>query len=499
MKKLCFLLALCLLLAGCGKPQPPKSPDCSAGHTDQNNDDLCDVCSQLMLVRFDIYAVNDLHGRLADTDFQPGVDELSTYLKQAQQSGNTILLSTGDMWQGTAEARLTGGFLITEWMNEMGFAAMTLGGHEYDWGEEQIRKNKELAQFPFLGINVYSRETDTRVDYCQSSLVIEQNGVQVGMIGAMGDCQAPEGVYFKTGSELTALVKAEAEKLRKEGADFIIYTIHDGYDQTTTDTQALAVTQQDIASYYDTTLSDGYVDLVFEADSHYWYLLTDQHGISHLQAGGNNQGISHVTVMINQANGNFTLLTTELVSTGKYSYMEKDPMVDRLMEKYADEIAPAQTVLGTNNQYRNNKALGQLVANLYCQAGMEKWGQEYDLVLGGGYIFCRSPGFMNAGPVTYGDLYSLLPFDNQIMLCSIQGKDLISRFLENDHYAYHIKTTEYGEGIREQIDPDGTYYVVTDSYSANYAYNHMTVIDVYHDTVFARDLLAAHIAAGEMQ
>ena len=155
--------------------------------------------------------------------------------------------------------------------------------------------------------------------------------------------------------------------------------------------------------------------------------------------------------------------------------------------------------LGINGQYRNNYALSELVAQLYCQKGVEKWGKEYDIVLGGGYISCRSPGYLNPGEVTYSQLQSLLPFDNAITLCSIRGSDLVSKFLETDNSAYHIKTTDYGKSIRQKIDPNATYYVVTDSYTADYAYNHMTVIDIYDEETFARDLVAAYIAAGSLE
>lgn len=481
MKKLCFLLILTILLAGCSSQNSQPS-------------------NQATMVSFDIYAINDLHGKFLDTHQQPGLDELSTYLKQSE---NTILLSTGDMWQGTSESNLTHGFLITDWMNRMDFTAMTLGGHEFDWGEEWVRKNDALAEFPFLGINVYSRETDERVDYCQSSLMVDKDGVQIGIIGAIGDCyysissQYTEDIYFKTGPQLTELVKAESEKLRSQGADFIIYTIHDGYDQT--DDEPISVGHQELKSYYDTSLSDGFVDLVFEADSHYWYTLVDEHGVYHLQAGGNNQGIAHARVMIDSANGNSYVLISELVPNSQYADLQADPLVEQLKEKYAQQIAPSQKILGINGQYRNSRHICQLVADLYCAKGVEKWGAEYDIVLGGGYMSCRSPGYLLTGEVTYSQLYSLLPFDNPIMLCSIKGRDLLSKFLETDHYAYYIKTTAYGEGIQDAIDPNGTYYVVTDSYSAYYSYNNMTVIDVLDETTFARDLLAAYITQGGLE
>ena len=283
MKKLCVILALLLLLAGCGKAPEITQPQ-----------DTITTDTGARMVSFDIYAINDLHGRLTDTDQQPGVDELSTYLKQQ----NGILLATGDMWQGTSESNLTNGLITTEWMNRMGFATMTLGGHEFDWGEEWVRKNGLLAEFPLLGINVYDRNTDQQVDYCQSSLMVETEGVQIGIIGAIGDCydsissENTKDIYFKTGAELTALVKAESQRLRDQGADFIVYTLHDGYNKTTSDTSAMTVGAQELESYYDTSLSDGYVDLVFEADSHYWYVLVDQHGVYHLQGGANKDGLA---------------------------------------------------------------------------------------------------------------------------------------------------------------------------------------------------------------
>ena len=480
MKKLCLLLALVLLLAGCGKADspPPKGK----------------------LVSFDVFAINDLHGRMADTQDQPGLDELSAYLKK--QSKNTLLLSTGDMWQGTSESNLTNGMIITEWMNRMDFTAMTLGGHEFDWGEDWLCRNEALAQFPFLGINVYSRRTDERVDYCQSSLVVDIDGAQIGIIGAIGDCYSSisaehtRDIYFKTGDELTQLVKEESEKLRRQGADFIIFTIHEGYDRSTSDTQAVAISDRELKSYYDPVLSDGYVDLVFEADSHYWYVLQDGYGVYHLQAGGNNDGLSHARVMIDTAKGTSTVLTAELIPDSTYKYMKGDPVVEELLDKYADQIGSATENLGTNGQYRSGADICQLVADLYCAKGLEKWGSEYDIVLGGGFISCRSPGYLNAGQVSYSDLLSLLPFDNQITLCSIRGQDLVRKFLETNHKSYYIKTTAYGDSIRNSIDPNATYYVVTDSYSAYYSYNNMTVIDTYADDIFARDLLADHITRG---
>lgn len=488
MKKLCLLIVVFVLLTGCVQKA-----------TQGNNS------SDNRFVSLDVFAINDMHGKIADTDAQPGVDELSTYLKQAKKSRNTVVLSSGDMWQGAAESNLTGGFIVTEWMNEMNFSAMTLGGHEFDWGEAQIRENQKLAEFPFLAINIYSKKTNDRVDYCKASVMLDIDGAKIGIIGAIGNCyysissENTEDIFFKTGDELTELVKQESKKLRNQGADFIIYCIHDGYNQNNFDANAMNIDDEKLKDYYDVSLSDGYVDLVFEGDTHYTYTLKDRHGVYHLQAGGNNSGISYAGIMIDKTGADTTVFAAKAIGCSEYRYLADDPIAERLLKKYDAQIDPANKNLGVNGQYRGKDFICQTVADLYCEKGVEKWGDKYDIVLAGGYMSCRSPGYLSAGEVTYSQLVSLLPFDNEITLCSIKGRDLINRFLENEHYAYYIKTTKYGESIKENINPAATYYVVTDTYTANYAYNNMTVIDTYAADVFARDLLAEFIANGALE
>ena len=488
-----LLLALVLLLSACAGAT--SSGDCS--HADANDDNLCDRCSRSLLVVYDFYAINDLHGKLDDADGQPGVDELTTYLKNARTANpNSIFLSTGDMWQGSYESNMTGGLIMTEWMNDLGFASMTLGNHEYDWGSDAIRENAAIADFPMLAINIYDRETNQRVDYCQASTVVDKGGLQIGIIGAMGDCYSSiatdksADVYFKTGRELTKLVKAEADRLRSQGVDFIIYSIHDGYDRS----QSGAVGSSQLSSYYDTSLSDGYVDLVFEGHTHQGYRLIDDRGVYHLQNRGDNKGgISHARVLINSVTGSYTVRDAQLVSTGKYSDLDDDPIVDTLLDKYAEQIAPAYKVVGFNPRYMDSSQLGQLIADCYYRLGVKEWGDEYDIILGGGLVSVRSPYNLPAGNVTYGMLQTLVPFDNVLTLCSVRGSDLISKFLETTNSKYYICTADY-----DTIDPTATYYLVTDTYTAYYAPNRMTVIEEYLPDVFARDLLADYFAGDDI-
>ena len=516
---LAIMLLLTLLLSGCqattntdpavtttpvsGGEQAEGIPSCT--HSDGNSDLVCDSCGSSVLVTFEVYSVNDLHGKLVDGDNQPGVDELTTFIKHRRaENENLLLLSAGDMWQGSAESNLTKGNLTTEWMNDIGFDAMVMGNHEYDWGGEFVSANAELAEFPFLAINIYDRASDTRLSYCDPSTIIDRNGVQIGIIGAIGDCYSSiasdkvQDVYFKTGDELTKLVMKESEALRAQGADFIIYAIHDGFENGSSGIKN--VYGDALSYYYDTSLSDGYVDLVFEAHTHQHYLLQDEYDVYHLQGGGENRrGLSYVELTFNTVTGECTKIVPDHIDTDIYSSMDDDPIINDLLDKYSAQVNQGARIVGYNARQRSSGEMQQLVADLYYDVGTEAWGEQYDIVLGGGFISVRSPYNLAAGEVSYGAVQTLFPFDNQLHLCSIKGRDLKEKFFETDNDRYFIAYGQYGEQVRRNIDPNATYYIVVDSYTSSYRYNNLTVVAEYAPDIFARDLLCDYIATGAFE
>lgn len=470
-------------------------------HVDSNEDDECDTCFESVVVVIDFYVVNDLHGKFCDTDTQPGVDELGTYFKTRYDvDDNVVILSSGDMWQGTAESNLTGGLLVTEWMNAMDFVSMTLGNHEYDWGEDVIRENYAVAEFPFLAINIYDKSTGKLADYCTPSIMIERDGIQIGIIGAIGDCYSSissdmsAGVEFKVGSALTALVKAESDRLRAAGADLIVYSLHDGYGRGNSSEGVISPSK--LSSYYDSSLSNGYVDVCFESHTHQSYVYYDAYRVYHVQGGGENSGISHVEMSINLVTGKKTTNTAEVVRNSVYSQYEDDADTEAIEDKYAETIEKANDVLGIVSTKQPSSVVEDIVSELYLEVGLDRWDDEYDIVLGGGFIQTRSPYDLASGEVTYADVLSILPFDNRLVLCSVKGSKLKSQFLETTNSDYHITCSDYGNSIRNNISSSATYYVVVDTYTAFYSYNGLTIVDWYDDGVYARDLLAEEIKSG---
>jgi 2',3'-cyclic-nucleotide 2'-phosphodiesterase (5'-nucleotidase family) len=236
---------------------------------------------------------------------------------------------------------------------------------------------------------------------------------------------------------------------------------------------------------------------VFEGHTHQGYRLQDEHGVYHLQnRGDNNGGISHAEVAINSVTLESSVDKVELIANSHYQHLDDDPIVNQLLKKFEEQISPANKVLGYNSSYRNSNYLQQVIADLYYQLGVKEWGDKYDIALGGGFMSIRSPYKLASGDVTYADLQALFPFDNQLTLCAVKGRDLKNKFFETKNDRYYISYGDYGKNIKNNIDPTATYYIVVDTYTADYAYNNLTILERYDPNVFARDLLADYIKNG---
>ena len=446
------------------------------------------------IVSLELFALNDMHGNVEDSSNGLGIAKTSTLLKTYPDTlDDTLYISQGDMWQGSAPSNLTHGLLVNDWMNQLNFTSMTVGNHEFDWSTSYVKTNAGLAEFPYLGINVYSHETDQRVDYLDPSVIVNKNGVKVGIIGAIGDCYGSiaasmvQDIYFKVGEDLTNLVKQEATRLRnEEGCDMIIYSLHEGSESTSS-----------LDTPYDTSLSNGYVDLVLEGHTHKNYVLQDSYGVYHIQSAGYNKSINYIKVDVNTTKNTCSVVKTKSIYTNDYkNSLSDDTAALALFTKYEDQISGANEVLGYNSSYRSDAYLEQLVADLYLQYGLSKWGSTYNIYLGGGYIKTRSPYSLSRGDVTYADLLKLFPFNNDLQLCSISGYNLNYKFVNTFSEDYYIKLSSYGEA-NTSINFSATYYVVVDNYTSDYTSNGLTVIENYTaEEFYARDMLAEYIRNG---
>lgn len=193
-----------------------------------------------------IIGTNDFHGTLAAAPRQ------ATMVRQLEAGHpGSVLLGVGDdhHWTGY-EDDFTGGQFALKSLVQMGMAASAVGNHEFDNGFPELQRlinggcdprigcldldgsgTREPwpgTSFPYLGANV--RYSDTGEPALPGSVVLNVNGVRVGVIGTVTTSTQP-GIGRDLGLTFTDPADAtneEAAKLTAEGVKVIVALVHEG-------------------------------------------------------------------------------------------------------------------------------------------------------------------------------------------------------------------------------------------------------------------------------
>lgn len=187
--------------------------------------------------------VNDFHGRLVpfleksldSATAIGGAAYLAEMIRRERDAGpqSTLLLSAGDMFQGMAISNVFKGRPVIEFMNAVGFEAMAVGNHEFDWGRDTLNNLIASAAFPFLAANV--TDTDgTPLRGTRPYILLDKSGVKVAVIGIT----TVETPYSTNPTNVAGLVFRKPEKVlpglirkvRRQGAKLVIVLSHQGLD-----------------------------------------------------------------------------------------------------------------------------------------------------------------------------------------------------------------------------------------------------------------------------
>lgn len=134
-----------------------------------------------------ILHINDIHAHLSPSDQGlGGFAYLATAIRRERANcPECILLSAGDLVQGTPVSTIFHGLPVFEVANLLGFDAATLGNHDFDYGWMQARKFIETANYPMVSANVVG--ADNRLFAPQPYVVLNVNHLRVAVIGALTD------------------------------------------------------------------------------------------------------------------------------------------------------------------------------------------------------------------------------------------------------------------------------------------------------------------------
>ena len=406
--------------------------------------------------RVSIVGLTDFHGQLDSSTlstFEPGISpvinspvggasQLATMFDEeaAALPGQSLLLASGDnVGASPANSGLLQDMPAIDVENAWGLQATSLGNHEFDYGVTRLQQHIARASFPFLATNVIDDNTGKLPDYLQPSKVFDVNGIRVGVIGAELR-ETPELVSAGATAGLTflpeaAAIKAESERLRKLGVRVQVVVIHQGATLGNNATDGTTPTPWDgpILAIVD-ELQDTTVDLVLAGHTH---------RIANFVRGripvaeGLNAGASYSVAQLMVKGGDVEWVGTA-TRVAKDIGVAKRPDVQAIVDDANAQTAVLRNqVIGTQ-QFDIKRDPARLsesaMANMVSDSMRLKYpGIDGAYTNSGGLradVNCAPP---SAGEqpcqITWGEMFSVLPFGNRTVILTLTGALLEQAFL----------------------------------------------------------------------
>jgi 5'-nucleotidase / UDP-sugar diphosphatase len=478
-----------------------------------------------------ILHTNDTHGRPVKffKDPAPDVGGLAARATIVQrikgQSKNVLVLDAGDINTGKPESNLFNGRPDIKGFNYIGYDAMAIGNHEFDNGLDVLKKQMQWADFPFLSANVRTKQGELlTLPY----IIKEFEGFKVAIFGVttretefLAHPENIKGLVFQDEVEAAKLLVPE---LRKQ-ADAVIALAHLGiYNSPKLGSKRLAAEVSGI-------------DLIVDGHSHTKLdtpiVMTDSesgHKTLIVQAWKWGLVLGRVDLFIQEKRViDYTfeaipvnLKEVEKKPDGAMVYhvigeeIPEDPELVRLMEPYLtianavlfEVVGQAEETFFYRGVRKGETGLGNLVADsmLWYTKYMET---DFALQNGGG-IRADLP----KGPITQRSVHEILPFDNSVVVLTLDGATVQSLF-------DHIGSISRGQGAFPQVsaglsitlnpltkkcenimingepfDPGRTYKIATNSYLAAGGDGYRMLLNGLHrydSSVSLRDVVMMYI------
>ena len=370
-----------------------------------------------------IVHTNDVHGAIQ------GYAKVAALADKYEAEGAYVLvMDAGDFSQGDPAVNVSEGATAIEMMNMVGYDAVALGNHEFDYGFETLKKNMESAQFHVLAANVkYNGE----LAFDDAAVFTTPGGTKIGVFGLDTPETATkahpgkiQGVTFAGGEELYQIAQDMADMLREdEGCNYVICLGHLGIDDETAATGNRSVDLLNKVTGIDVFI-DGHShsteEEIVEKTN------TDRKvGDTILTSTGTKlENIGVVAIKD-------STITTTCVPTEGIEVAADDAIAARAAAIIAEIEADYGTVFAKTEVTLNGEKdpgnrtqetnLGDLITDALVW-GAEQQGETVDAAItNGGGIRAT----IEAGDITKKDVNTVLPFGNTLSIIKITGTELL--------------------------------------------------------------------------
>jgi 2',3'-cyclic-nucleotide 2'-phosphodiesterase (5'-nucleotidase family) len=394
-----------------------------------------------------VLTTNDLHGALlphteswSNSRQVGGAAAIAGAMNRlaAECNCTTLRLDGGDVMQGRPISNLTYGRSTIDAFNAMGYAAVAIGNHEFDWSVDTLAARIRQSSFTWLSANIRDEATLAVPPWATPWRVVQAGALRIALVGwslestpTTTNPNNVRGLRFDGGAPRLDSVVAAA---RRERPDLVIVVAHAGAfcDRE----RGCAGDIVDLAN----ALRER-PDLIVSGHTHA-LMGAVVNGISVIQArtGGSTVGVVDFVL---QAGARTVQMRAEPVWTDRE---QADTAVARIVEQYrrqTDRLVSREVVMldmplrRQGDQY----ALGNMIADAYRAAART----DAALVNNGGIRSDLAPG-----AVTWGNVFEVLPFQNFIVRLPVSGA-VLRRALE--HAVGGSDARAHVSGLRLRVEP----------------------------------------------
>ncbi|PJI84946.1 5'-nucleotidase [Yoonia maricola] len=479
-----------------------------------------------------IIHTNDLHSRIepinrfdstcsaednAAGECFGGVARVMTKINELREEladENVVVLDAGDQYQGSLMYTTYKGDVEAEFMEQIGYDVMAVGNHEFDDGDEGLRKLTDAVSFPVISGNIDVSSSNILAGQVENHVVLEVGGERIGIISALAadtvETSSPsDAVIFTEEAESLA---ADVAALEAEGVTKIIALTHMGVSKDMAVAEGVAGLDAVVGGHSHTLFSNTEEDAMAYP--------TMVNGVPVVQAYAYSKYVGHLTLVFDDA-GNVTSATGDTILLDA-SVAEDEAAVARVAElagpieemKSRVVADAAEAIEGDRSVCRAMECpMGNLVADAMLDRVADQ-GIQIAIQNGGGLR-----ASIDAGEITMGEVLTVLPFQNTLSTFEVTGEAIVAalengvseieegagRFPQVAGMSFSVDATaEPGSRISDvmvgdtPIDPAATYGVVSNNYIRNGGDGYSMFEDAMNAYDFGPDLAdvtAEYIAA----
>lgn len=380
---------------------------------------------------------NDVHCAIE------GYSKLSAMKNDLMNENEFVgVVSVGDFVQGDTLGAISQGEYIVNVMNMVGYDAITLGNHEFDYKLDRLYEICNSLDTKPVCSNFYKSGEDTPVF---EPYVIKSYGeVDVAYIGVTTPDTLTSSspvqfmdengnyIYNFSGDNLYAAVQNAIDRAEAEGADYIVGLSHLGTENVYEQWSAPTLIKN--TTGFDAVL-DGHSHSVVES-----MIVEDKSGkgVAVSSTGTKFANIGKLTISDGE-------ITTELIPTD--SYTQTDEKIDEYIIQINDEYSElGSRVIGKSEvdllfaDENGNRLIRNTETNLgdFCADAFRcVTGADIGVINGGGI---RAE--LSKGEITFNDILSVYPFNNNVCVVKVTGQQILD-FLELSVYFYPEESGEF--------------------------------------------------------